>query len=153
MCGKDPERKRAERKVLKGGEHSKKKKCRFVTAHECRSTGTDEESWQIWRECGFLQGLLLFCFYGVGDHMFSCSVSLNYIQSPWRVLFVFWSYWGLSSGLYTCQSRALPLEPHFEPVLFALGYFSDRASFFAQGWPQTTFLLSVAFLMTRCVPP
>jgi hypothetical protein len=25
MCGKDPERKRAERKVLKGGEHSKKK--------------------------------------------------------------------------------------------------------------------------------
>jgi hypothetical protein len=46
------------------------------------------------------------------------------------VSFVFlWYNWGLDSGLLTCKTDVLPLEPHLSP--FSSGYFGDGFSY----WP------------------
>jgi hypothetical protein len=36
-------------------------------------------------------------------------------------VFIFWQYWGLSSGPYICKASTLPLEPHPQTKSFKYG--------------------------------
>jgi hypothetical protein len=49
------------------------------------------------------------------------------------LVFFFWHYWGLNSGLWACWVGTAPLEPHLLTLCFSC--FSNRVLCFCPGWP------------------